>query len=110
MPGVPRLKKKYILEHLQKIIGEDMLPADMMLGKLTKEEILVRISAPNKLVGKVASIKESSGMTEVVIDIGDQPVTAVITAGAADALSLRPGDEVFAMFNATSVMLIKDTK
>jgi len=70
----------------------------------------MRISAPNKLVGKVTKIKNGEWVTEVVIDVGDQPVTAVITSGAADALNLHDGDEVFAMFNATSVMLIKDTK
>lgn len=70
----------------------------------------MRISAPNKLIGKVARIKQSDGLSEVMVDVGDQPVTAILTRDAADALNLHEGDEVFAMFNATSVMLIKDTK
>lgn len=70
----------------------------------------MRISAPNKLVGKVMNIHNADGVTEVIIDVGDQPVTALLTSGAAEALNLHHGDEVFAMFNATSVTLIKDTK
>jgi molybdopterin-binding protein len=70
----------------------------------------MRISDPNKLIGKIIRIKPGHDMTEVIIDIGDQPVTATITAGAADAMNLHNGDEVFAMFNSTSVTLIKDTK
>lgn len=70
----------------------------------------MRISDPNKLVGKVMNVKEGHDMTEVVIDVGDRPVYATITAQAAEALNLSEGDEVFAMFNSTDVTIIKDTK
>jgi molybdopterin-binding protein len=49
-------------------------------------------------------------MTEVIVDVGDRPVYATITTGAAQAMDLHPGDEVFAMFNSTDVSLIKDNK
>lgn len=70
----------------------------------------MRISDPNKLVGKVMEIKPGAEMTEVIIDIGDRPVTATITAGAAEALNLHNGDEVFTLFKSTDVTIIKDTK
>lgn len=70
----------------------------------------MRISDPNKLVGKILKINGGQEMTEVIVDVGDQPVTATITAGAARDMSLQEGDEVFAMFNSTSVTLVKDTK
>ncbi len=69
----------------------------------------MRISDPNKLVGKVMNIKEGHDMTEIVIDIGDNPVYATITAQAAKTLNLSEGDEVFAMFNSTDVTIIKDS-
>jgi molybdopterin-binding protein len=75
-----------------------------------KGGIAMRISDPNKLVGKIMKIKAGQEMTEVIVDVGDQPVTATITAGAAHDMNLHEGDEVFAMFNSTSVTLIKDTK
>lgn len=70
----------------------------------------MRISDPNKLVGKIMRIKNGHDMTEIIVDIGDQPVTATITSGAAEDMNLHEGDEVFAMFNSTSVSLVKDTK
>jgi len=70
----------------------------------------MRISDPNKLVGKIITIKSGQDMTEIIVDVGDQAVTATITAGAAHDMNLHEGDEVFALFNSTSVTLIKDTK
>lgn len=68
----------------------------------------MRISDPNKLIGRVREIKEGHDMSEVILDIGDFSLTATITAGASRALDLNKGDEVFAMFNSTDVSLIKD--
>jgi len=70
----------------------------------------MRISDSNKLIGKIMRIKPGQEMTEIIVDVGDQPVTATITSGAAHDMNLKEGDEVFAMFNSTSVTLIKDTK
>lgn len=70
----------------------------------------MRISDPNKLIGRVLEIKEGQEMSEVILDIGDFSLTATITAGASKALDLSKGDEVFAMFNSTDVSLIKDEK
>lgn len=70
----------------------------------------MRISDPNKLPGKVMGIKSGQDMAEVIVDIGDLPVTATITAGAAEALNLHQGDEVFAVFNSTDVTIIRDTE
>jgi len=52
-------------------------------------------------------IKSGRDMVEVIIDIGDRPVMATITAGAANALDLQKGDEVFTIFNSTDVSIIK---
>ncbi|MDD2619551.1 MAG: TOBE domain-containing protein [Syntrophomonadaceae bacterium] len=70
----------------------------------------MRISDPNKLAGKVMKVKNGQDMTEVTIDIGDRPVIATITSGAANDMDLKSGDDVFAMFNSISVTLIKDQK
>lgn len=68
----------------------------------------MRISDPNKLIGRVMEIKEGQEMSEIIVDIGDFALTATITAGAARALDLKKGEDVFAMFNSTDVTLIKD--
>ncbi len=68
----------------------------------------MRMSDANKLVGKIMTVKQGQEMTEVQIDIGDQLVTATITANAAKDMNLNKGDEVFAMFDSTSVTVIRD--
>ena len=70
----------------------------------------MRISDPNKLIGKIMEVKQGSDLAEIIIDIGDQPVTVTITAGAAEAMNLHEGDEIFALFKSTDITLIKDTK
>lgn len=70
----------------------------------------MRISDPNKLVGKIIDIKSGQDMTHVTVDVGDQAVTSTITTSAAKDMNLRKGDEIFTLFNSTSVSLIKDSK
>lgn len=67
----------------------------------------MRLSDPNKLIGKVSELKKGTDICEVIVDIGDFAVTATITPGAFDALNLKKGDEVFTMFSSTDVTLIK---
>ncbi len=69
----------------------------------------MRISEPNKLIGKIMNVKEGQDMAEVVIDIGDYPVYATITANALKALDLEEGEQVFAMFNSTDVSIVKNS-
>lgn len=68
----------------------------------------MRISDANKLAGKIIKVKPGQDITEVILDIGDQAVTASITSGAASDMDLQEGEKVFAMFNSTAVTLIKD--
>jgi molybdopterin-binding protein len=68
----------------------------------------MRISDANKLAGRIMAVRKGHDMTEVQVDIGDQLVTATITASAAKDMNLRKGDEVFAMFDSTSVSIIRD--
>ncbi len=67
----------------------------------------MRISDANKLVGTIIKVKSGQDMTEVILDIGDQAVTATITSGAANDMKLKEGDQIFAVFNSSDVSLIK---
>ncbi|HPF21072.1 MAG TPA: TOBE domain-containing protein [Syntrophomonas sp.] len=68
----------------------------------------MRISAPNKLFGKIMKVHTGQDMAEIIVDVGDQAVTATITASAYSDMDLQEGDAVFAVFNSTVVSLIKD--
>ena len=55
----------------------------------------MRISQPNKLVGKIMDVKTGQDMTEVIVDVGDRPVYATITAGVLRPMDLHPGMRYF---------------
>jgi molybdopterin-binding protein len=66
-----------------------------------------RISGRNQLLGRVAEIVIDGLMAKVVLSIGDQRVTAIITADAVRELDLKPGDTAVALIKATEVMIIR---
>ena len=67
----------------------------------------MRIIESNKLVASIMEVKSGQDMTEGIMDIGDQAVTATISSSAAKDMELKKGDKVFAVFNSTDVSLIK---
>jgi len=64
-----------------------------------------RISGRNQLLGTVAEITIEGLLAKVVLAVGNQRVTAIITADAARELGLRPGDAALALVKATEVMI-----
>ena len=64
-----------------------------------------RVSGRNQLIGKVISVRIEGLLAEVILDIGDSNVTAIITANAARELQLRKGDTVAALIKSTDVMI-----
>jgi len=66
-----------------------------------------RISGRNQLLGKVLEVTIDGLLAKVVLAIGSQRVTAIITADAARELTLKPGDEAFALIKATEVMIAR---
>jgi len=68
---------------------------------------MARISGRNQLRGRVAEIVIDGLMAKVVLSIGDQRVTAIITADAVRELDLKPGDAAVALIKSTEVMIIR---
>jgi len=66
-----------------------------------------RISGRNQLIGKVLELVIEGLLAKVVLAIGDQRVTAIITADAARELALKKGDTAVALIKATEVMIIR---
>lgn len=65
----------------------------------------MKISARNKLKGKIVEIKKGATTAHVRIDVGGQTVTAAITNEATDELKLAPGQTVYAVIKASDVMV-----
>jgi molybdopterin-binding protein len=65
----------------------------------------MKISARNKLKGKIVEVKKGATTAHVKIDIGGQMVTAAITDESAEELKLAPGQPAYAVIKASDVMI-----
>lgn len=64
-----------------------------------------RVSGRNQLAGKVVSIRVEGLLAEIILDVGDTNVTAIITANAVRELQLKKGDTAAALIKSTDVMI-----
>ncbi len=65
----------------------------------------MRLSARNKLKGKIVEVKKGATTTHVKIDVGGAIVTASITNEAAEELQLASGQIAYAVIKASDVMV-----
>ncbi len=72
-----------------------------------RQEVVRRVSGRNQLVGRIAGVRISGLMAEVKISIGDQQITAIITASSAREMNLKPGQTAAALIKATEVMILR---
>ena len=68
----------------------------------------MRISARNRLKGKVTEVTKGATTAHVRIAVGGTLVTASITNQAVDELGLKVGDEAYAVIKASDVMVGRD--
>ena len=78
-------------------------------AKTAPERDLVtrRLSGRNQLVGRIQSVRVSGLMAEVVISIGEQQITSVITAQSAREMNLKAGQTAAALIKSTEVMILR---
>jgi molybdopterin-binding protein len=71
------------------------------------DESIGGLSARNRLRGFVEEVRIDGLLAQVRLRVGDQSLTAVITADAVRALKLRRGDDALAIIKSTEVMIAK---
>jgi molybdopterin-binding protein len=78
-------------------------------GKTEKERIDVirRVSGRNQLVGRIDAVRISGLMAEIMISIGGQQITSIITSRSAREMNLRPGQTAAALIKSTEVMILR---
>jgi molybdopterin-binding protein len=78
-------------------------------GRTQKErtEVIRHVSGRNQLVGRIDAVRISGLMAEVVISIGGQQITSIITARSAREMQLKPGQTAAALIKATEVMILR---
>ena len=64
-----------------------------------------RISGRNQLSGTILEVTVDGLLAKVVVAIGEQRVTAIITADAVRELGLKVGEPAVALIKATEVMI-----
>jgi len=69
--------------------------------------LIIALSGRNRLHGHVDEVRTDGLLGLVRIRVGDQTLTAVITADAIRELKLRRGDEAMAIIKSTEVMIAK---
>ena len=65
----------------------------------------MKISARNRLKGKVVEVRKGATTAHVRIDVNGTIVTASITNEAVDELGLKVGQEAYAIVKASDVMV-----
>ena len=71
------------------------------------DESLGGLSARNRLHGFIEEVRVDGLLAQVRLRVGDQSLTAVITADAVRALRLRRGDDALAIIKSTEVMIAR---
>jgi molybdopterin-binding protein len=69
------------------------------------DESLGGLSARNRLHGFIEEVRIDGLLAQVRLRVGDQRLTAVITADAVRALKLRRGQDAIAIVKSTEVMI-----
>jgi molybdopterin-binding protein len=65
----------------------------------------MRLSARNRLKGKIVEVKKGVTTARVKIDVGGQMITAAITNDAVEELKLAAGQTAYAVIKASDVMV-----
>jgi molybdopterin-binding protein len=65
------------------------------------------VSGRNQLVGRIVEVRVSGLMAKVVLEIGDQKITSIITSDAVREMQLRKGQTAAALIKSTEVMIVR---
>ena len=94
-------------EHRRFIETLDVQAAGLADDYLLIRRMLMRTSARNQFIGKVARVQRGAVNDEVELEVaGGQRIVAVITHESSADLGLKPGVEAFALIKASSIVLV----
>jgi molybdopterin-binding protein len=72
--------------------------------------LIVALSGRNQLRGFIEEVRVDGLLAQVRLRIGDQRLTAVITADAVSELKLKRGDSAIAIIKSTEVMIGREAE
>jgi molybdopterin-binding protein len=92
---------------IDRLLARQQPNARRRAARAGADEALGGLSARNRLRGYVDEVRVDGLLAQVRLRIGDQSLTAVITADAVRAMKLRRGDDALAIIKSTEVMIAK---
>ena len=85
-----------------------LIPKKLQRGDIeTRRGNFRKISGRNQLIGRVLEIKYGGLLAQVTLAIGEQHITAIITADAAKEMRLKAGERAAALIKSTEVMILR---
>jgi molybdopterin-binding protein len=69
--------------------------------------LMRRLSGRNQLVGRIESVRISGLLAEVIISIGEQRITSIVTARSAREMNLKANQTAAALIKSTEVMILR---
>jgi molybdopterin-binding protein len=90
---------------IDRLLARQQPPAERRRARTPADESLGGLSARNRLLGYVEEVRVDGLLAQVQLRVGDQRLTAVITADAVRGLKLRRGDDAIAIVKSTEVMI-----
>ena len=85
-----------------------MIPKKLERGSIeTRRGNFRKISGRNQLIGRVLEVKYSGLLAQIRMAIGEQHITAIITADAAKEMRLKVGERAAALVKSTEVMILR---
>ena len=78
---------------------------DSLERRVESRERFRTVSGRNQLVGTIVEVKISGLLAQVVLAIGEQRITSIITSDAAREMQLRKGQTAAALMKSTEVMI-----
>lgn len=68
----------------------------------------MKVSGRNRLKGTVKEVILGEVMARVILKVGDNQITALITREAVQEMEIKEGKEITALIKATEVMLMEE--
>ena len=90
---------------IDRLMARQQPDARRSVARTDADESLGGLSARNRLHGFIDEVRIDGLLAQVRLRVGDQSLTAVITADAVRALKLRRGDDALAIIKSTEVMI-----
>lgn len=84
----------------------DSVGAIIKASSIILSKTLLKATARNNIKGTVSEVIKGAVNSEVKITVGSSTLCAVVTNESIDDLSIAKGDTIYAIFKASSVILV----